>query len=51
MKKKKIEKAKKMVNMRRLLKMFAKFSWVRFEEPFPDHHKDEEEPSHWYRLF
>jgi hypothetical protein len=51
MKKRKIELMKKTINMRKLLKMMSKFSWVRFEEPFHEHHKEEEMPSHWYRLF
>ena len=52
MKKKRIKAKKRSRFIQKLMKLF-KLSFVRFEEPIPHHlhREDDEEFSHWYRMF
>ncbi|MBI2342125.1 MAG: hypothetical protein HYY43_00265 [Deltaproteobacteria bacterium] len=51
MRKKKAEKPKKHLRLRQRLSRLFKFSWVRFDEPMPKSKHEEEEITHWYRMF
>ena len=51
MKKRKLKRGRKFLKLGRRLAKFLRFSWVRFEEPFFEPHKEEEEITHWYRMF
>ena len=43
MKKRKLKRGRKFLKLGRRLAKFLRFSWVRFEEPFFEPHKEEEE--------
>lgn len=51
MKKRKKAKLSKIQKLRAKLAKIFRFSWVRFEEQMPSHHKEDEEVSHWVKMF